>query len=346
MTSTERVMTALSRKEPDRVPVFELGIDPRMVGKLGYRSVVELFEEMDLDAVIVGLLVSSPEGTPLEVPRASRYVDDWGVTLQYTDESVAIPVDHPIKSPADVESWAAPPPSFPVEYMRKVDAVVRRYKGKRALLSHSRAVFAHSWNLLGMENYMVALIENPNLVERLTRKIITVNEGRARQLAEAGLDIVYLGDDYAFKTAPLISPDHFRRFVLPGLSRVVGAIHEAGALCIKHTDGDIWSLMDMIVGTGVDCLGPLEPGANMDLRRVKSGYGDRIAVMGNVDIDLLSRGTPEQVAEATLGLLHGVSPGGGHVVSSANTISRSVRAENFRAMVETAQRHGTYPIVK
>ena len=43
----------------------------------------------------------------------------------------------------------------------------------------------------------------------------------------------------------------------------------------------------MIVETGVDVIGPLEPGAGMDLKLVKKKYGDRIAVVGNVDVDIL-----------------------------------------------------------
>jgi uroporphyrinogen decarboxylase len=111
---------------------------------------------------------------------------------------------------------------------------------------------------------------------------------------------------------------------------------------MKHTDGNIWSICDMIVESGIDCLGPLEPGANMDLYEVKKKYGDRICVLGNVDVDLLSRGSKEDVINSTKGLIQRVGPGGGYILSSGNSISSSVKPENFIAMVETAKRYGYY----
>ena len=137
-----------------------------------------------------------------------------------------------------------------------------------------------------------------------------------------------------------MSPEHFRRFVLPSLRKAVASVKALGAACIKHTDGNIWPIIDDIVETGVDALGPLEPGAGMILSEVKRRFGDRVAVVGNVDVDLLSRGSPEEVVAAVSSLIRDVSAGGGHILSSGNTIAASVRPENYRAMVETARSQG------
>jgi uroporphyrinogen decarboxylase len=128
------------------------------------------------------------------------------------------------------------------------------------------------------------------------------------------------------------------------LSEVVEDIKSHGAYCVKHTDGNIWTILEDIVNTGVDGIGPLEPGAGMDLAEVKRATGDRVCVVGNIDVDLLCRGSTAQVRQATRVLIDGVSPGGGHILSSGNSITSAVQPENFRVMVETAHEHGRYPI--
>jgi len=71
-----------------------------------------------------------------------------------------------------------------------------------------------------------------------------------QRLVQAGVDVVIFGDDYADKNGPLMSPRHFKEFILPGLKRCVDAAHKAGAYVIKHTDGNIMSILDMIVTRG------------------------------------------------------------------------------------------------
>jgi uroporphyrinogen-III decarboxylase len=66
--------------------------------------------------------------------------------------------------------------------------------------------------------------------------------------------------------------------------------------------------------------------------------------MGNLSVDLLSRGTVEDVIAATKRLLHTVSAKGPHIMASGNTIASCVRPENYIAMVRTAQEFGQYPI--
>ena len=72
--------------------------------------------------------------------------------------------------------------------------------------------------------------------------------------------------------------------------------------------------------------------------------GGTVGVVGNIDVDLLSRGTTDQVVAATREQLARISPSGGHLIGSGNSISSSVRGENFLAMIGTVQREGAYPI--
>jgi len=163
--------------------------------------------------------------------------------------------------------------------------------------------------------------------------------------AEAGADILCTGDDYAHNLAPIMSPTHFERFLYPCLKEVVGVAHAHGLPFLKHTDGDLWPIIDMIVDAGIDVLDPIEPVANMDIGRVKERYGDRIALAGNVDCShLLPYATPEQVVEAVKETLAKGGVGGGLILASSNSIHPAVRPENYRAMVEAARRHGNYPL--
>jgi len=164
-----------------------------------------------------------------------------------------------------------------------------------------------------------------------------------RRLIADGAEVVVLGDDFAGKIGPFMSPAHFEEFIFPSLKTVVGEIKSAGALCVHHTDGDIWKIMDLLIASGLDGLGPLEP-AHMNLDEVRKYSSGKLSVVGNLDVDLLSRGTVEEVRAATREMIARVSPSGGHVLSSGNTISSSVRPENYLSMVETAREYGRYPI--
>ena len=94
-----------------------------------------------------------------------------------------------------------------------------------------------------------------------------------KKAVKAGAEIVMLGDDYAYNTGPMISPKHFKEFVLPGLKKMVDVVHEMGAYCIKHSDGNLMKILDMIIETGIDGINPIDPIAGMDIQKIKKMYG-------------------------------------------------------------------------
>jgi uroporphyrinogen decarboxylase len=143
----------------------------------------------------------------------------------------------------------------------------------------------------------------------------------------------------------MMSPRHFAEFILPGLQRAVDNAHQAGAYVVKHSDGNIMPLMDMIVATGIDAINPLEPPAGMDIGYVKQHYGDRIAIVGNIDCgELLCNAPVEEVRRVTRETIEVAAPGGGFCLSSSNSIHSSVKPENYMAMVETLREYGEYPL--
>ena len=184
---------------------------------------------------------------------------------------------------------------------------------------------------------------NPDFACKLLQIGVDYHIELYKKLIAEGVEIIILGDDYAYKNGPFMSPAHFERFILPCLKTVTQAIKDAGGYVIKHTDGDIWKILNMLASSGADMLGPLEP-AYMDLQKVRLHFDKKVGVLGNVDVDLLSRGTVEEVTETTKKLIKDVSPLGGHIVSSGNSISSSVKGENFMAMIKAVKEFGKYPI--
>ena len=305
---------------------MELSIDWKVARGLGCSGYFDLIEHLDLDAVSVNQVMYLLGLKPFVFRFKKSYTDVWGARRKITAELLPYVSSHPIQRMEDLRHFRIPEPRRdPV--LKAVRRVVRRFKGRRAVLFVGRAVFAASWYLCGMERLLESYLLEPEFAATIGRMVIEYNKELHRLAIAEGADLIVLGDDYAYKTGTIMSPALFREFVLPGLTEVVRNIKTGGAYCVKHTDGNIWAILEDLVNTGIDGIGPLEPGAGMDLGKVKRAVGDRVCVVGNVDVDLLCRGSAEEVHRATRAL-----------------ITSAVRPENFRTMVETVHGYGRYPI--
>jgi uroporphyrinogen decarboxylase len=341
LTSEERVLRALQRQEPDRVPHFEWLVDRRVREVLvpGCRSHNEFALKMGHDAILVDPTFKK------ERVGTNRWRSEWGYVTQDTPEEHGIEVESPIKSMADFERYTPPDPHAPGRYAA-IETAVREYKGNKAVIVHLNDIFSLPRYLMGMQELLMALVMEPELVRALVEMSVTINLEMAKEVAACGAKIVYTGDDYAYNKGPLMSPKHFREFFYPGLCRVMGGYKALGLYVIKHTDGKIWPIIDMIVDSGIDCLDPIDPQAGMDLAEVKAKYGHRVALKGNVDCaQTLTFGTPEQVVEETKTALRKAMAGGGYILSSSNSIHSAVKPENYMAMLHTLQQYGRYPMV-
>jgi Uroporphyrinogen decarboxylase (URO-D) len=194
--------------------------------------------------------------------------------------------------------------------------------------------------------FLIAMRTEPALVERY---MAATTEGAlvfVRAQIEAGVDAILGGNDWCFNTGPMFSLEDFRRYFVPHLRRIADECHAHGLPYIKHLDGNTTVLLESLVEeVGIDGYHGIEPPAGMDIVELKGRYGGRITLLGNLDCGaILGEGTPKQVVEETRRILRAVSPGGGHVFGSSNSIHDGVPLENLEAMLNAAHEYGTYPI--
>ncbi len=346
MTSRERMLATLACRPVDRVAVAEMWIDPVVVRALapGADDANDLAEVLDLDMVTVPTMIYADDEVEWVDRERGVFRDKWGAMQRFTEEAIPVPCAPPrIETEADLEGYVPPDPKqSPV--IEKVRRLRERFPDRAvAVVGESGwapAVFLRG----GLENLFLDLALRPEFAGNLMGIGADYYAELFPLCIAAGADIVCLGDDYSDNNGPMMSPAMFEEIILPHDAAVVAAVKQAGACCIKHTDGDIRKIMDQLVNTGLDALGPLQDVPGMELDGVLKRYPGRIAVMGNIDVDLLARGTVDDVVAATWRLLRQVSTVGAHIMSSGNTITSCVKPENYLAMVRTAQEHGVYPI--
>ena len=221
MTSQERVQRALSADPPDRVPVVEFVVDPKVAFALvpDATDVPDACDQLGLDSVSSSAMFRTVED------GGDEYVDEWGVSYRRGAQVVSHPVSGPIKDGKDLDKWEPPDPDDPIR-TEHLQSLVRRYKGKRSIFYHHRAAFMWSAYLTGLDRLLSLFYEDPEFVHELFRRVTAVNERIIRNAIRAGAEIICLGDDYASNTGPMFSPAMFREFILPHLKRVIDAIHE------------------------------------------------------------------------------------------------------------------------
>lgn len=341
MTSLERVITSLKRSEPDRVPTFEWDIDKGVIQALcPGASHFEFVDNMDLDAVVV-----SPN-YQMEKIGENLYRDEWGVVRRVGYEAYPIPMEEkaPICNQKDFKRYIPPNPITENRFDTLKEAV-KRFKGRKAIIVKIRDAFSTPRDLRGYSGFLMDVALNPTLVRDLVELSIEHNIAVGVEAIKLGSDIIVTGDDYADNSGPLISPKSFAEYFLPGIRKLVKEIKKSKAFFIKHTDGNIMLLIDWLIDAGIDCIDPIDPLAGMDIAEIKNKYTKKVAIKGNIDCAYtLSNRSIRDVEKEVKECILKASPGGGHIISSSNSIHAGVKPENYNAMLETIHEYGTYPI--
>jgi len=338
MTSRERVHAALMRKEPDRVPYCELGVSRSLAQRLlGWGAPISQSANLEANPYTVEEAKELAAFLKLDnisyVLRAPVYAEKHA-----GQDGILFYGEGQIKTAADLAKVELPDPHDPALY-REAETFVRQ-KGDFSAWFITRLGIFPTMLSMGLEGFCVALYEDRPLLERLLDLYTDWIEVVAEHISPLGFDAFVSTDDMAFKTAPFFSPQVFRELVLPRYVRVAKKIALPWFI---HSDGNILPILDDLVSVGIVGEHPNEKGA-MDIRAIKQKYGDRLCVLGNVDLNLLAAGTPEEVDQEVRELIRDVAPGGGYIVTSGNSLAGYCRPENVLALSRAVQEYGRYPI--
>ena len=342
LTGAERLFKTLQLQEPDRVPFYEAPSEKIREKILPGSSDNEVVEYFDLDAVRVE--DRRLPGYRIETLDESHFRNQWGTIVRVTSESTPHPMEGAIKTEKDIDTWQPPDPDEPWRY-EKLAELVKRYKGQRAIIASFADPFNVANEIRGATAHYMDFVKNPDLVDRLASLIRDYYLRYIRNCIEVGAEIIFISGDYATTKWPMLSNEHFAKHVIPVLKALVDEAKNRGAYVLKHTDGNIMPIIDMILDTGIHGLHPIDPNAGMDLGEIKKKYGHRICLVGNVDCAYtLTWGTIEEVREDVKRCIRQAARGGGYICMSSNSIHSAVKPENYVEMVKAVHDYGKYPI--
>ncbi len=346
LTGLERMFTAIRLQKPDAVPTFETHIDSKVRDaiKPGL-SYDDFIEYMDLDAIVFTELGNDKYKVLDESRGLVR--DKWGAIKRFNagSELVSVFIEAPIKSDEDLKRYVPPDPDLFPGY-KVLEEYVKRFKGKRAVIACLVDPFlAIKYSLFGEVEYYKAAKTNPDIIDRLHEIAGNYHLGWVKNCIDIGADIIFVTTDIATSVGPMLSPKDTERFIMPYNKKIIQYTKSRGIPCLRHTDGNIWQIFDILVDAGYDAIHPIDPVAGMDLGEVKEKYGNKICIMGNVDCaHLLTWGTTDEVRDAVQKCMKQAGKGGGYICTSSNTIHAAVEPDNYVAMVEAIREYGKYPM--
>jgi len=344
----ERLLTALTlRGEPDRVPIAELIIAGEVMSAFMGANVVTPQDVVDFQIAAGYDYVNAwphynwnPAGViPREGLRKSK-----GTFSNYTNEEVEIdwmPEGKGVITTKDDFTAYTFAPLEEVDYSM-FDAYNACIPPSMKLIACHGDIFRRVTELMGYETFCYALHDDIELVEMMFAKVGSIIYSLfERALEKPNVGAMWYCDDIAYATGLLASPDVLQRYAFPWFKKLVKIAHDKGIPVIYHSDGNLWEVIDdLIEDIGFDALHPIEPKA-MDIVELKRAVGDRVCLIGNIDVDLLARGTPEQVADLAERRICELAPGGGYVLGSSNTVPNYCRIENYTAMVRAVKKWPT-----
>ena len=350
MTSKERFITALDKKIPDRVPIFEFPFSQKLQEIIiGYRTslydgeaVVKMADKLGIDGVPVFL--GGYCGVEFFETEDERYTDDWGILYERKGWPITSQIKNPVSGRKEWETYKLPDPGQNWRFKQLTDAI-KANSAEKAIISCIRGpVSFMSWFLMSIDKLSIAFVDDPALVDSICNSFINWSldlAGRAAGIK--GFDAFLIADDWGMSKSLLISPAYLRRFFIGPYKKLVEGIKCMGFPVIMHNDGNIWEVLDDIAAIGVDAYHPVEKAATMDLKTVKQRYKGILCPIGNIDNKgILVSGSVEDVKKETLRCLREGSENGGYIISSDHSLHDDMPVENVIAYTDTVRKYGRY----
>lgn len=345
MTKKERVIAAIEHRVPDRVPKGELHIEGELANlilKKDYPLTYECFEreveirnKLHMDLVNVGEwpqweIGTNEKGNKLVETVYGQVYEAGTGTLNIIKPAVE-----------DIENAY----SYKVPDISKVSGdIVERFAKETDFFVFAQVggPVTQLDEMFSMEDFMVYSLTNTNEMHCIAEKVIDYEISKAKLFIDKGADGIVIGDDIAFNSGIFLPPTIMEQNVFPFWEKMVKEIKRYKNIpIILHSDGNITKALQKIADCGFDGIQSIQPSAGMDIKHVKEMYGDRLCLWGNIDLDyVMCFGKPDEVKKAVKETIKVANCNGGHILSTCNSMIRSIPKENIFAMIEASEEEG------
>jgi len=355
----ERVARILAHQEADRVPVCRRSPHP---------EVVELVDAMGLDAdhrafCLEGDFEFVTFDYTAERERFLPYLGDlrnpdaaiwfvWGIAQVPLQSVEGYHAGHRTYHPlagvntvAELNRYPWPDFTDPARHAHlETEIAAAKADGYTVVGQMSQTILETAYMMRGLEQMMCDFYERPDYVDTLFTKLGRRRVFEARRLAEAGADVIRIGDDIATQKGLMVGRDLYRRFIRPWHADAVAAAREFNpdVHILYHSDGNLTALLPDLIEIGVTAINPVQPEC-MDLARIKREFGRDLTLWGCCPVQsIYAHGSREDVIRHNRSLMKEIAPGGGLVLEFTNMILTPSVLDNLRTFFETFYGMGRY----
>lgn len=350
MTSRERALKALKHEIPDRVPLFTLGLDPIFINEFGGGRPYKALQALNVDIFPIRSLswcqgrtqfASLREEIPPEMQLSGGFFGGWdGVDEFGRIWKQGSYIGGMVKTEADIERYVPPLRLEERTDPAQTRAIIEKYGDHAFALSSHTGPFGMVMESMGQLEFCLIYMDNRELVKKHLSARTDWFIAMAKYAEELGVDFILMGDDVAYKERTFISPDEFGELVIPEYGRICESVDIP---VIWHSDGYITPLLNGAVEAGFAGVHALEPAAGVDLGQVKRDYGDKLVLMGNVDVGMvLCRDDLQGVRKEVDRCMAQAKEGGGYMLSDSNSIHSGCSAAAVYEMFRYGKEAGKY----
>jgi uroporphyrinogen decarboxylase len=351
MSPRERILAAMRRRKPDRVPCeasFTQPLYETFVRRTGQTD-PELYFGMDRRSVEFHR-PQPPADFTRYLPAGHREgeVDEWGNLLVHGWQYDTTDFVYPMRSLRTVSELSDFPfPDFAQDQCHAhLEGEVQAHHDRGYAVTGSLwgTLFERTWHIRGMAELFIDFHDNQAFADALLDRMLALRVFQARRLAEAGVDILHIGDDIGMQDRIMMSLATWRRWFKPRLQAViaVGRQVKPDLVVEYHSDGYIEPFIPDLIAIGIDVLNPVQPEC-MDPAEIKRKYGDRLAFSGTVGTQTtMPFGTGDEVRRVVRERIATVGKDGGLILAPTHILEPDVPWENVVALFEAAAEFGQY----
>lgn len=353
----ERFVRALTTREPGPVPVGDIFADYDTVAKYLNEKVFDYTALVEPGAKLTPALVNGMFkyleqsirfclGNGWDYTYCFSMIPFQGLTYRNTGNVTGEEQgrqryylndnEGPIKNWEDFEKYPWPKDIHNINLGARLMA--RRVPEGMKVMVIPGGMFEWTTWLMGLVPFSYKLADQPDLVEALIEKVSAIIYAVVEDLLdEPYIGGVFMGDDLGFASGTFISPVVLRKHFFPQTKRVVDLVHSAGKVFVLHTCGNVYGVMDDLIGMGIDAKHSFEDKI-MPVEDVYRRWGERVALIGGVDMHLLASGDEGQVRRRTRQILEACGPRGHYVLGTGNSVANYLPLVNYHAMLDEGRR--------